>query len=263
MKTIIFHDSQTGEVKLRAPQCEIRADGTIWHKSGIPIICTAGAPDGDALKSKYQAAVAAKRWADIAPEHYARLGQMAHIIIEDQAAYDARPEHPAKIAARAAAKDAEDNQIRIHLSSRGWGDFSPVEWTGDRRRPTGEIVAECQAALAAGHDVDQPNQTDYAIAAMIEKAKRDSITTQESVAGYRAEILAIAVPDDAVRSYQACNGDPERLPDDIDNPDYWLVRKYSTAIEAQGLARSATIARAVAEIKTAARETSYGINQES
>ncbi len=261
--TITLHDTITGEVKLRVPQCNIRPDGSIWHKDTIPLICTAGAPDSDALKAKYQAAVAAKKWAEIAPEHYARLGQMAHIMIETEEDYNKRPVHPAILAARAAAAEAEANQITIHLSSRGWGDYSPVAWTGDRRRPTAEILVECQALLKNGHDVDQPNQTDDAVTSLIEAAKRKSADQETARANNAAELAAVAVPAEAVTAYQSCGGDPENLPDEIDHPHYWLVRKYAAAIEAQGLARETTLHKLSAGLRAAARESSYGIHPEA
>lgn len=59
----------------------------------------------------------------------------------------------------------------IYLSSRGWGDYSSVQWTGDVTRPDSEIVAECRALLAAGHDVDNRDQTEEQLLAKIAKAR--------------------------------------------------------------------------------------------
>lgn len=53
----------------------------------------------------------------------------------------------------------------------------------------------------------------------------------------RSELCAIVVPPEAIAAYKRCGGNPESLEDDIDNPDYWLVRKYGDAIEEQGLWR--------------------------
>ena len=58
----------------------------------------------------------------------------------------------------------------------------------------------------------------------------------ERVTARRAELLAVDVPANAVAAYKRCKGDPERLPDDIDNPLYWIVKQYADAIEEQGLA---------------------------
>jgi len=63
------------------------------------------------------------------------------------------------------------NTIRINLSSRGWGDYSNVEWTGDQRRSDAEILAECKHLLATGHDVDEPEQSDEQILAKIAGAR--------------------------------------------------------------------------------------------
>jgi len=63
------------------------------------------------------------------------------------------------------------HQITIHLSTRGWGDYSSVEWTGDCRTPNNLILAECKSLLANSYDVDQPNQTDDDIIGKINDAK--------------------------------------------------------------------------------------------
>ena len=61
---------------------------------------------------------------------------------------------------------------RIYLSARGWGDYSPVEWTGDLDRPEAEIVAECQVLLARAVDVDEPTQSDEQIGVKILLARQ-------------------------------------------------------------------------------------------
>lgn len=68
-------------------------------------------------------------------------------------------------------KEVESRTIRVRLSSRGWGDYSALEWVGDVSLPTDEIVRQCRELLANGHDVDDPNQTDGDLAAKVEKAK--------------------------------------------------------------------------------------------
>ncbi len=68
---------------------------------------------------------------------------------------------------------------KVYLSSRGWGDYRGVEWYGDLSRPDAEIVAECQELLAKGHDVDEPNQTDAAVLATINRARRIASTEPE------------------------------------------------------------------------------------
>ena len=47
--------------------------------------------------------------------------------------------------------------MKIYLSSRGWGDYSPLNWTGDITRPDADILAECKDLLINGCDVDKRN----------------------------------------------------------------------------------------------------------
>jgi hypothetical protein len=72
---------------------------------------------------------------------------------------------------RAAQSDLSVRTVRIHLSSRGWGDYSSLEWQGDITRADAEILAECRHALTTGHDVDCPDQTDAEILDVIHKAR--------------------------------------------------------------------------------------------
>jgi hypothetical protein len=74
-----------------------------------------------------------------------------------------------------AAKVAE---ATIKLSTRGFGEYSPVAWTGDINRTDAEIIAECKDLLAKGHDVDNRNQSDDEILAKI-KAERERIATAD------------------------------------------------------------------------------------
>jgi len=66
---------------------------------------------------------------------------------------------------------AAKKKMTIHLSSRGWGDYSPLVWTGDAETPREQILAECQDLLANGHDVDTPAQTEQEILAKIADAQ--------------------------------------------------------------------------------------------
>ena len=74
-------------------------------------------------------------------------------------------------AARKAKAEIQKRTARIHLSTRGWGDYSSCEWVGDITRPDAEILAECREALETGHDVDRRDQTDVAILEAIHKAR--------------------------------------------------------------------------------------------
>ena len=71
---------------------------------------------------------------------------------------------------RAAKAEIEKYTKTIHLSSRGWGDYSPVEWVGDVRRPDTEIIAECRTRLDNSYDIDA-RPTDAEIAEKIASAR--------------------------------------------------------------------------------------------
>lgn len=57
---------------------------------------------------------------------------------------------------------ASERQIKVYLSSCGWGDYSPVEWTGSSKTPKDTFLAEARRLLAEG-DADNPNQSDEAL----------------------------------------------------------------------------------------------------
>jgi len=63
-------------------------------------------------------------------------------------------------------------ETTIRLSARGWGDYSPLVWTGDITRTDNEILAECRELLIRGHDVDNRNQSDDEILAKINAARK-------------------------------------------------------------------------------------------
>jgi hypothetical protein len=71
---------------------------------------------------------------------------------------------------------------------------------------------------------------------LIEIAAARQAEAQGRAAERREALLAEDVPAEALAAYRECGGDPERMEDDIDNPGYWLVRRWADAIEAQGLA---------------------------
>lgn len=57
---------------------------------------------------------------------------------------------------------ASERQIKVYLSSCGWGDYSPVEWTGSSKTPKDTFLAEARRLLSGG-DADNPNQSDEAL----------------------------------------------------------------------------------------------------
>lgn len=248
MKTIIVSDAKSGEVKLRVPKCTIRPDGSIWRLNEMPILITSHLPNHEELKRRYTDALRNKRWSDIAPEHYAHLGWCGECIVETQDEYTLRLRRKYSSEKNGCKNVHESKQICVYLSSRGWGDYSPVEWRGDATRPTSEIVKECQGLLASQHDVDNANQTDAELAGKIDAAKEAEAKKQKESAEAARAAEETKVPQSAINAYIACNGDPEDLEDDIDNPAYWLVRKYASAIEAQGLAPHAAATKMVREL---------------
>lgn len=134
----------------------------------------------------------------------------------------------------------------------GWGDLS-VYRTLDGREFTSDIDD-----LAAASDETQ-GAFGYTVYVSVREgsiarqaAERRGRRTAEARAikasrasdrARRSELLAVEVPAEAVAAYKQCGGDPDRLPDDIDNPRYWIVRRYADAIEEQGLAYPARAAR--------------------
>jgi hypothetical protein len=165
--------ARNGEIKLNLPKAEIKTDGTIWMQ-GMPVL---GAADlSTAEKSKLSAAIKARRYSDVPPDYFCKMGYNSNGLwcgtYED---YKSTPEAIQRDKA-AQAREAEAAELRkvtatIHLSTRGWGDYSSVEWQGNITRPDAEILAECRAALNAGHDVDRRNQTDAEILAAITAAR--------------------------------------------------------------------------------------------
>ncbi len=51
-------------------------------------------------------------------------------------------------------------EITVNLSSRGWGDYSPVTWIGSSKTDSADYLSQARERLANAYDVDQPNQTD-------------------------------------------------------------------------------------------------------
>jgi len=152
---------------LPGPSITINPDGTIWYE-GSPLL---GVSD-PAEKARIADLSRAKSYDRIPAEYFTRLGDNPNgLWAGDDEMWAA---HPVKLAedqaaAEKAAKKAK--QVRIYLSSRGWGDYSSCEWYGDITRPDDEILAECRKRLQTDYDVDQPNQTDEEILQKIINAR--------------------------------------------------------------------------------------------
>lgn len=157
------------EVKLTLPglSCTIKSDGTVWC-SGNPIL---GITDPE-VKAQAAKDIKAGHFDRIPADAFCRMGDNTNgLWLGDD---DAWKSHPAK-----AAQEAEENRkaeierrtVTIYLSSRGWGDYSPLEWRGDIMRPDNEILAECRDLLTNGYDVDFAKQTDDEILKKIAQAR--------------------------------------------------------------------------------------------
>lgn len=157
------------EVKLAlpGPSITVKSDGTLWM-SGNPILGI----DDPAEKTRVAALAKAGRYNEIPADYYTRLGDNPNGLWTGTDAEWAA--HPAKIEQDRLKmiKNAEEaKQVRIYLSSRGWGDYSACEWVGDITRPDAAILAECRDRLTKEHDVDQPNLPDQDILSLIADAR--------------------------------------------------------------------------------------------
>jgi len=152
---------------LPGPSVIIKKDGTLWM-SGNPIL---GITD-PAEKTRIVSLVKAGKYDQIPHEYFTRLGDNPNGLWagndEDWTKHPAKAEQD-RIAKEKAVEAAK--QVRIYLSSRGWGDYSLCEWVGDITRPDAEILAECRNCLTSEYDVDQPTQSDDEIMIKINEAR--------------------------------------------------------------------------------------------
>lgn len=167
MKTLKI--ARNNELKLTIPfdQITIKPDGTIW-KQGTPLL---GVEDQAEIK-KLSAMVRAGKFDQIPAKYFTRMGQNENGL---WAGTDAEWEnHPGCIKAK---KDFESmtkrdaNRVIVFLSTRGWGDYSPMEIEIDLSKSDAEIIAECRKALQNGHDVDCRDQSDEEILKKINAAR--------------------------------------------------------------------------------------------
>lgn len=156
---------RNNEVKLTVPgpSVIIKKDGTLWVGEN-PIL----AIDDQAEKTRIVALIKAGKYSQIPVEYFIRLGENENgRCAVDDAAWAIHPARLQEIK-KAEAKAIEAKKTRrIYLSSRGWGDYSPVEWIGNITRPATEIFAECKHLLETGYDVDRPDLPDEKILADI------------------------------------------------------------------------------------------------
>lgn len=155
------------KLTLPGPSVQIKNDGTIWYE-GNPLLGI----DDPAVKARVVILIKAHKYSAIPAEYYTRLGDNPNgLWAGNDAAWS---NHPVKIVAdhKAIEQSAQAaKMVSIHLSSRGWGDYSSLTWHGDITRPDSEILAECRKALASANDVDQPNQSDNELIGKIVSAR--------------------------------------------------------------------------------------------
>lgn len=75
-------------------------------------------------------------------------------------------------------REQEENRVSIRISSRGWGDYAALTWSGDRRKPALEILAEMKALIAGTDDLDE-SPTEEELLGSIESAKRQKLVKAE------------------------------------------------------------------------------------
>lgn len=173
--------ARDGEVKLRLPWVEQKADGTLWFK-GMPLLGTTDPSE----KQTYSAAIKAGRFDELPAAAFTRLGDNENgLWVGTADEWEARPEKAAADRKAAVAAEEKAKVVRIFLSSRGWGDYSSCEWVGDITRSDAEILAECRAELEGGHDVDRPDQSDEELLAKIAQAREAWRTMPERLAAAR------------------------------------------------------------------------------
>lgn len=168
------------EVKQIIPAGQIRVadNGTLWTKGGLPLL---GITDPKE-KTRVTALIKARKFNEIPAEYFIRLGENPNgVWAGDNDMWETHPAREAEARQAQERAERERRTRRIYLSSRGWGDYSPVEWVGDITRPEGEILAECQRLLAEGYDVDQPNQADDELLAKIKAEKTRYETPPEPI----------------------------------------------------------------------------------
>ena len=169
MKKEMLFAVRDGKIALNLAKYEIKADGTIWTQ-GMPVLGITSLNE----KTKMVPLIKAKKFAQIPAEYFTRLGDNQNGLWVGTA--EEWRKHPAKIEADKKEAEREARKARcvtVYLSSRGWGDFSPLTWYGDITRPDVDILAECQKLLKRGDDIDHPNQSDEDILGKIHKARED------------------------------------------------------------------------------------------
>jgi hypothetical protein len=178
-----------GQIKMTLPG-EVHPDGSIWARSSAgmqPVVSEAKVLAAGYTKARMAQWIKAGRLTEAAAcaLHMGTNPGGTEVLTPAEADARLAPQ-------RAAEEETRKYTRTIYLSGRGWGDYSPVEWTGDVRRPDAEIIAECRAMLDRSSDLDDP-QTDEQIAGKLTQAR----------ATLQAEQDAKQVADDRIVALQA------------------------------------------------------------
>jgi hypothetical protein len=230
--------ARNNELKLTLPEnlVSIKEDGTIWYK-GIPML---GVED-PAEKKQIGDLVRAGKFSEIPAKYFTRMGENENGL---WAGTDAEWENHQGCAK--AKKDFEAmtkrdaNRVIVFLSTRGWGDYSPLALEIDISRPDCEIIAECKKSLADGHDVDHRDQSDEEILGKINAARQKLNAPAEkntAKAAEKAEIEHKIATGYCFACESYCHGDCGHY---INDPAIKYTRRLAEA----------------------AHEASFGINEE-
>jgi len=112
-------------------------------------------------------------------------------------------------------REKEENSIRVWLSSCGWGDYSPVTVTIDRRDSPTEWLSAAREAFIDEHDVDHPNQSDKDLMDKIMQEvskfdeKKDRIRKEDDRIEELKALAASTGEKQLLRSYMADCNDPK------------------------------------------------------
>ena len=235
MKTIKIVRNNELKLTIPADQITIKADGTIW-KGTTPLL---GVTD-PAEKKKNTALLRAGKVDQIPAKYFTRMGDNENgLWVGTDEEWE---KHPGNAQAK---KDFEEmakrdaSRVAIILSTRGWGDYSPLKVEIDISRPDCEIIADCRKALEEGHDVDHRDQSDEEILKKINAARQKLNAPAEkntAKAAEKAEIQRKIKAGYCFSCKSYCHGDCGNYSSD---PATMYRRKFAEA----------------------AREANFGINE--
>jgi len=117
-----------------------------------------------------------KHWQNLANYYYETYHHAFNAMMEDGNNDGARPpssakhETASKIAEEICAIKDDVRPVKVLLSTRGWGDFSPVYWTGKANVEKSKFLEEARDLLSSAVDVDKPKQSDEELLGLLKNA---------------------------------------------------------------------------------------------